>query len=214
MIAARACRTSALPHGAGVRRLLPLLSVVVLLAGCGEQRGTQDRPSGGDEPTTPASLAYVAAQHVGEPDSADVGSNMADAFRHAPLEVELVFGSTGEYDGDAVQVVVGRGFDKRFRGCARLGNRVSGCEDLPDGFWYWGEEEPEEDPGAVIVVQRKGPVTVAVAYYGPTIKGDPRDQELPIDVGTLIELAADPRVDMTTTEEAVEGGASASYWRG
>ena len=194
--------------------MLSLLSVSVLVAGCGQDPGAQGRPAGGDEPTTPASLAYVAAEYVGEPDSADVGSNVTDAFRQAPLEVELLFGSTGEDDGDAVQVVVGQGFDKRFRSCARLEDRVSGCEDLPDGFWYWGEEVPEEDPGAVFVVQRKGPVTVVVAYYGPTIKGDPRDQELPIEVGTLIDLAADPRVDLTTTSEAVDGGSEASYWRG
>ncbi len=191
------------------------MAVSLLLAACGGTRGVQSSaPAGGDAPTTPASLAYVAAQYMGEPDSAAQGSNVADAFRHDPLEVELRFGSTGEYDGDAVQVVVGRGFDERFRSCAQLEGRVSGCEDLKDGFWYWGEEEPEEDPGGVFVIQQKGPVTAVVAYYGPAIKGDPRDQDLPIGVSTLIELAADPRVDMTTTSEAVEQGAEAPYWRG
>ena len=191
--------------------MLSLLSVTVLVAGCG--RDGEGGLSGGDEPTTPASLAYVAAQYVGEPDSADVGSNVGGAFRRAPLQVELRFGSSGEDDGDAVQVAVGRGFDKRFNNCARLKGRVSGCENVPDGFWYWGEEEPEEDPGGVFVVHRKGPVTAVVAYYGPAIKGDPREQQLPIEVGTLIDLAADPRVDITTTEGAVEAGAEAPYWR-
>lgn len=187
----------------------------MLLAGCGEAGGSARAPAtGGDEPTTPASLAYVAAQYVGEPDSADAGSSLGGAFRRAPLEVELRFGSTGEDDGDAVQVAVGRGFDERLRSCARLRGRASGCEDLPDGFWYWEEEVPEEDPGGVFVLQRKGPVAAVVAYYGPAIKGDPREQELPVEVETLLDLAADPRVDLTTTREAVEAGAKTPYWRG
>ena len=193
--------------------MLLLLCTSVLLAGCGkggeEQGGVTGRAR-----TTPASLAYVAAEYVGEPDSAGVGSNVAGVFRRALLEVELRFNSTGEYDGDAVQVVVGRGLEARFKSCARLRGVVSGCQALPHGFWYWGEEEPEEDPGGVFVVQRKGPVAAVVAYYGPAIKGDPRDQELPIEVETLIDLAADRRVALTTTRQAVEEGAQATYWRG
>lgn len=42
---------------------------------------------------------------------------------------------------------------------------------------------------------------------------DPRDQDLPIEVNTLIEIAADARVDLTTAAGAVEDGAEAMCLR-
>ena len=53
-----------------------------------------------------------------------------------------------------------------------------------------------------------------LAYYGPAITGDPREQDLPIDVQSLIDLAADPRLDLTIDQDAVDHGALASYWHG
>ena len=196
-----------------MRRMHLVVAATMLLSACGQQQEARSRVAGGDEPATPAALAYVATEYVGEPDSAGEGSNVAEAFRQEPVQAELRFMSTGEYDGDAVQVVVGRGLREPVTSCAQLREEVSGCEDLKDGFWFWGEEEPEEDPGAVFVLQQKESATVIVAYYGPVIKGDPRDQNLPIKVETLIDLAADPRVDLTTTNDAVEEGAKAAYWR-
>ena len=186
---------------------------MLLLVGCGEQTGEKQSRSVAEVPTTPASLAYVAAEHVGEPDSANEGSNWSHSFGARPVEAKLRFGSTGEYDGDEVQVVVGRSTED-ITDCAHLPYEVSGCEDLEDGLWYYGEAIPEEDPGGVFVVQRKGQVTVRVSYYGPPIEGDPREQDLPVDVRSLIDLAADPRLDTTTDPAAVEQGAKAAYWSG
>ena len=202
----------ALIYVASMRTMHLLLAATMLLPGCGQQ-GSRSPATSGDEPVTPAALAYVATEYVGEPDSAGEGSNIAEAFRQEPVQAELRFGSTGEYDGDAIQLVVGRRLREPVTNCAQMPADVSGCEDLESGFWYWGEEEPEEDPGAVFVVQRKRSATVILAYYGPSIKRDPRRQNLPIKVETLIDLAADPRVNLTTTKDAVEEGAKAPYWR-
>ena len=77
---------------------VPLLLVV---GGCGavdaEDAGdagdVDDTPSaapeGGTVPATPASLAYVAAEHLGAPDRADEGSNWGPAFREGAVEAEL-----------------------------------------------------------------------------------------------------------------------------
>ena len=111
-------------------------------------------------------------------------------------------------------MVVGRTRRWEVSDCAHLPYPVDGCEELEDGLWYWGEEEPEEDPGGVFVLRSKGPLTVLVAYYGPAITGDPRQQELPIDVSQLLDLASDRRIDATTSRAAVKAGAQASYWRG
>ena len=189
---------------------------MLLLVGCGEQGGEQreEQPSRAeaDVPLTPAAMAYVAAEHLGVPDSASEGSNWASFFGPRPVEASMWFGSTGEYDGDHVVMIVGRSTED-LTDCAHLPYAVSGCEDLESGLWYWGEAVPEEDPGGIFVVQHKGKVTVRVSYYGPSITGDPREQEdLPVDVQALLDLAADPRIDLTTERDAVVQGEQAAYW--
>jgi hypothetical protein len=193
-----------------------MVAATLLLVGCGEQRGEERRdqpPRAGDVPTTPGSLAYIAAEYLGEPDYATKGSNWSHVFGPRPIEATLWFGSDGQNDGDSVVMIVGRASDD-ITDCSDLSRYIDGCEALKDGLWYWGEQEPEEDPGGVFVVQHKGKVTVRVSYNGPSIKGDPREQDLPIDVQSLIDLAADPRVDMTTDQDVVEQGAKAAYWHG
>ena len=191
---------------------IAVLTLPLLLSGCGAATTAGSAPTGDDAPTTPAALAAIASQYVGEPDRASEGSNWGSAFRGSPLQAELRYRTTGEYDGDAVQVVVGR-LQEPIATCADLSGRVSGCVDIEDGVWAWQEEAPEEDPGVVFVVQHKEKVTALVAYYGPVITGDPRNQDLPIEVETLVDLAADERVDATTSTGAVDDGGTASYWQ-
>ena len=189
-----------------------MVAATLLLVGCGERREEQP-PRAADVPTTPASLAYIAAEYLGEPDYATPDSNWSSSFGPRPLEASLWFGSDGQYDGDHVVMIVGRATDG-IADCSDLVRYIDGCEELEDGLWYWGEAIPEEDPGSVHIVRRKGKVTVRLAYYGPAIEGDPREQNLPIDVQTLIDLAADPRLDKTTDQDVVEQAAKAAYWRG
>lgn len=60
----------------------------------------------------------------------------------------------------------------------------------------------------------KGDTTVALHQSSTPITGDPREVDLPVSVDAMVELAQDPRVDLSTTREAVEAGASLAFWRG
>lgn len=78
----------------------------------------------------------------------------------------------------------------------------------------WEDEEPEEDPGVVYVIVDKGDSSALLFYGGPAITGDPRELDLPISVETLFDIANDPRVDVTTSAEAVDAaGAGLSFWQ-
>lgn len=63
------------------------------------------------------------------------------------------------------------------------------------------------------VAVTKGEVTVLVFQSGPVINSDPRNVELPISVEVMFAIAADPRLDVTTSEDAVTAGADLPYWR-
>lgn len=191
-----------------------LLAVVVLVAGCGQApSSTGTAAVGGDEPTTPRSLAFVASEYAGEPDSATTDEDAAEEFASGGVGAELRFGSDGEYDGDMLVVAVGSGLDTEPLDCESSATEgLAGCEQTDRGTLMWEDEAPEADPGVVYLVVPKGDAHVLVFYAGPAITGDPRDLDLPIDVDTLFDLASDPRVDVTTSQEAIEGGKQLEAW--
>ena len=78
----------------------------------------------------------------------------------------------------------------------------------------WEAETPEEDPGVVYLVVPKTRGVVLMFSSGPSITGDPRELDLAIDVADMLALATDRRVDVTTTDEAVDGGRDLDYWEG
>lgn len=78
------------------------------------------------------------------------------------------------------------------------------------GVLLW---EDEEDPGVFYVIAEKGESAALLFYAGPRITGDPRELDLPIPVETLFDIATDPRVDVTTSQEALEAGDELSSWR-
>ena len=78
----------------------------------------------------------------------------------------------------------------------------------------WQEEVPEEDPGTLNLIVTKQDVTVVMYQSSTPITGDPRTVDLPISVDAMVELAQDPRVDLTTTQEAVDEGESLDFWSG
>lgn len=47
---------------------------------------------------------------------------------------------------------------------------------------------------------------------GPQNTGDPRRLDLPVSVQDMLEIAADPRIDVTTSRAAVEAGRDLAYW--
>ena len=186
------------------------------LSGCGDgtQATTTDAGGGGQEPTTARALAYVAAEHAGTPDSAVRESDAAEEFTSGGIGTELRYGSDGEYDGDMLVVAAGAGLDTSLIDCdARATDSLAGCVKTSQGTLMWENEAPEEDPGVVYVLVDKGDSAALVFYAGPSITGDPRKLEMPISTEVLFAIAGDPRVDVTTSAEAVAAGADLSFWQ-
>lgn len=187
----------------------PRLALAVLALTVATGCGADSDGEGGDEPTTAGALAHVAAEHTSTPDrtAAMEQEDVTSLFGDGGVGAELRYGSDGEYDGDMLAVVVGRGLDRAHLDCdAEVNASYDGCAPVEDGLLLWQEEEPEEDPGTLTLVVEKDGSVVLVGYAGPTITGDPRELDLPIDVDDLVAIATDPRVDLTTSREAVKGG--------
>ncbi|KHL12159.1 hypothetical protein CLV56_1755 [Mumia flava] len=169
-----------------------------------------DEPEGGDSTATPRSLAYVVAEHVDlEPTRAGVDWAADDyrrAFPHPKRAVAASINFAGE--GNIVTVGVSPEGPRQKPACDD-----GLCADLGGGVTVtWDELSPQEDPGLVVVVADLGTHTVLVKYSGPAITSDPRDLDLPIPTDTLVDIATDPRVAPTTSQEAVDAGDTLDYW--
>lgn len=196
---------------------LPITILTVALTGCGTATGTSPPGSseGGDVPTTAQALAFVAAEHAGTPTSATGENDAAEEFDSKAVGTELRYDSDGEYDGDMLVVAVGRGMDKTVTDCdAESNGFLAGCVETDEGILMWEDEAPESDPGVVYVVVDKGDTAALLFYAGPTITGDPRELDMPVSTDDLFAIANDPRVDVTTSQEAVDAGADLPYWQG
>ena len=202
-------------------RCAAALLAVVLLASCGENAGTpaDDAAQGGEAPTTARALAAIAAERVGEPDSATSSRDLDELYKQEAVGSELRFGADGEYDGDQFEVRVGIGFQLFEPDCDSASiqdnPRLGGCEEVGGGMLLlWEVSEPESDPGAVYVVLSKGAATVLVSQSGPTIDADPRRLDMPISVDDMVAVARDERVALTTSQEAIDAGKALDYWTG
>jgi hypothetical protein len=186
---------------------------LLLTAACGEDPAESGSTANdATVATTPRALAAIAAEYTGEPSVAHAEDDLAEEFRADAVIAELRFGADGEYDGDSLVLGVGRKLTKTLLGCADSAS-VSGCVELEGGgTLFWDEVEPEEDPGVVYLSVPKGDASVLMFYSGPAIEGDPRDAALPISVETMLAIATDPRVDLTTSAEAVAAGNDLGFW--
>lgn len=190
------------------------LTVAGLLAagavGAGVLVLSSQTPEGGQEPATPRSLAYAVSEHVDlDPSRAGVdwaADDYRGLFPHPRRAVAATIDFAGE--GNIVTVGVSPQRPKRAPYC-----RGGHCADLGGGVTLtWAELAPEEDPGYVVVIAELDHHSVVVRYYGADITGDPRDLELPVPVDTLVDIATDPRLAPTTSQEAIEGGEELDYW--
>ncbi|NHC24355.1 hypothetical protein G6553_14390 [Nocardioides sp. IC4_145] len=164
-------------------------------------------------PTTARALAFVAAEHVGTPSSATEESDAAEELGSDAVGTELRYGSDGKYDGDMLVVAVGRGMDKTPSDCGvETSEYLAGCVETDQGMLMWEDVAPESDPGVVYVSVDKGDTTALLFYAGPPITGDPRELDMPVSTDDLFAIANDPRVDVTTSQEAVDAGAGLPFW--
>lgn len=202
-----------------IRSNRPCTAAVVLtlmtLTGCGTQAPSPGVVArGGDRPTTAQSLAYVAAEYTAAPSSAVSESDAVEEFSKEGVGTELRYGSDGEYDGEMLVVAVGTGLDKPAFDCdSKATDYLAGCVDYEDGSTLmWEDVAPEEDPGVVYVVVPKGDAHVLMFYAGPAIKGDPRSLDMAISVDDLFAIANDPRVDVTTSQVALDAAEELPFW--
>lgn len=169
-----------------------------------------DQPEGGDEPTTPRSLAYVVSEHVDlEPTKAGVDW-AADNYRRLFPHPKRAVAASTNFAGEGNIVVVGTSPEREKEGPSC---EDGFCADLGDGITLtWDEVAPEADPGLVVVIAELDTHTVVLRYSGPEITGDPRDLDLPISVDTLVDLVTDPRVAPTTSRKAIDSGEEIDFW--
>lgn len=166
--------------------------------------GDEPGPVSTTEPTTPGALVVIALDHIeAEPSSYEPDSRPAEDGVSAAIR----FGSDGEYDGDQVSLLVGRGDGPEWLGCGEFDD---GCATIGtatgDVTLSWQELVPEEDPGIVYVSQQRDDGFAMVGYSGRSIIGDPREQTLPVTVEEMVDIVSDPAFGPTTTEEYAEAG--------
>ena len=171
-------------------------------------------PEGGDLPTTPRALAAVAAEHAGRPSSATRDTDAAEELGKDGVGAELRYANADQQsDGDSLVVAVGTGLDRSYLDCDRAPEWLAGCAEVNGGVLRWEGDAPEEDPGVVYVIVPKATGAVLMFYAGPRITRDPRKLDMPISVDDLFAIARDPRVDVTTSQSALDAGAALDFWR-
>jgi hypothetical protein len=191
-------------------RLLPVALLILLLAACGSESPEADEPS--DVPITSRAVAAVALEYVPE-DTTERGPTYVEPGQEAEtVGADLRYDGDGEYDGDLVSVQVTTDLPEVF--CEPGDDRC--VERAVDGgtlYLLWEEVAPEEDPGVVSVAMVRGEEMVLVGYSGVAIEGDPREQDLPVPVETMEELAQDERLSLTTTQDVVDAGGDVDDWQ-
>ena len=178
-----------------------------------EQLEAAAEPAGGGEPITDRALAAAVVEHTGEPATAGPAEDLEELGDGLAAGVDLRYGPDTS-DGHLLTVGVGRDFAAAVGDtCAAWAEHgVSGCAETRDGLLAWEAATPEEDPGVVYVLASKGGTDVVLVLSGLEISGDPRELDLPVAVEDLFAVAADPRVDLTTSPEAVEAGRDLASW--
>lgn len=181
---------------------------VLVTAGCGDTSRTVGAPEGGDEPVTAQALAAVVADHLGEPD----GAGPEQDFEELGPDAVGAMVRYDEADGaPATGLAIGVGSELP----AELGEcpaASDSCVEIEGGVLAWQERDPEEDPGGVYVVVTKGDAHVALFQSTEPVTGDPREMDLRITVEDMLAIARDPRVDLTTSQAALDAGEDLEGW--
>ena len=179
-----------------------MLGACALLVGC----ESVEAPIDGGERITPAAIVAIMKQHLdlGEPERIlenrrfkhELGSDSRAAWVWY-ADVSVMAGVAATSDSTTT--------------CAEhrsYGECVDASIDGHDVTIAWQEAVPEEDPGVVLVIDRRDGEEVTV-YVSPAteITGDPRDLDIGVPLADLAALATDPRLSLTTSQSVVDLGA-------
>jgi hypothetical protein len=188
-----------------------VLAGLFTLAGCGEGSEAQ---KGGNIPITQRAIAAVALEHLPTNTTPREATYTDNHDPKGALGADLRYHGDGESDGGLLRVFISPKVDKH--PCP--GEYLDGCEtrSVPGGTLVltWQKEEPEEDPGFVDVTMVRDGQETRVSWFGDTIKGDPRKQHLMISVKKLQQVAQDPRLRRTTSQDAIDAGKALKHWKG
>ncbi len=195
-----------------MRRLGFLLLIAFLITGCGDEGPPVT--SDGDVPITQRAIAAMALEHAPEDTSSREATYTDRSDPKGALGADLRYPAGAGDDGDLLRVFLQPGAGPEDL-CADRGDSCEG-RDVDGGrlTLAWTLEEPEEDPGYVSVVLQREDETVSVSWFGDTITGDPREQDLEIPIETLEAIAQDPRISLTTSQAVVDAGADLDDWDG
>ncbi len=160
----------------------------------------------GDVPASPRALAWVATQHLPEP---VVGQSRTV---QTGLFVELDYDPKGTTDATAVSVSVVP--QRTELDCESLlaEDNIDGCEVRDGATVFWQEGEPEKEPGVLYVESVNDGASVVLFQQGPTVPADIDDFESEASLEDMIAAATDPRLGLTTTQEAVDAGGQLPWW--
>jgi hypothetical protein len=165
-------------------------------------------------PITQRAIAAVTLEHAPAETTHRQATWTDPRYRGGGLGADLRYHGDGESDGDLLRVFVTPSAGPARPCQGRHPRCVSRNVDGGRLTLSWVLEEPEEDPGYVDVLMQRGDEMVEVIWAGDVIRRDPRDQHLFIPVGTLEDIAQDPRIGMTTTQAVVDAGAALPAWNG
>jgi len=190
---------------------LAVAACLILASGCDSDADAgADADNGGDRaasvPITKKAIAAVLLEHLppdpiersGTPRSVELTYWIDDSSAGNEEEVEVsISGATGDP-------------------CARMGDALTGCEveKIDDGELtvYWQEEQPFEDPGILYLVMVREDDSVTLEYSGVLIESDPRKQEfVRFTFEDMVDAVTDPRLGLTTTQDAVDAGAELEW---
>jgi hypothetical protein len=190
------------------------MSALLIVTACGSDVGDRQAGRAGTIPITQRAIAAVALEHVSTSTTSRAATYTDNHDPKGALGADLRYGGDGENDGDLLSIFVSPRVtqrpcdDENLDGCTS--RKVAGGKLV----LTWVKEEPEEDPGYVEVSMIRGGHEISVGWYGDTIKGDPRNQHLKFSVRKLEEVAQDNRLDLTTSQQAIDAGKSLAHWKG
>lgn len=196
-----------------MRSLGLLLLTCVLLAGCGDEGASL--VGAGDVPITQRAIAAMTLEHAPEDTTTREATSTDRSDPEGALGADLRYDGDGEYDGDLLRVFLSPPRDDE-NPCGDDEEDRCDSREVDQGTLTlaWDVEAPEEDPGYVSVVLQREDETVSVGWFGDTITGDPRDQDLTLSIDTLEAIAQDPRISLTTSQAVVDAGGDLDDWDG
>lgn len=174
------------------RRVSGAVAVCVLVVALVACRGA-DVSAG---PMDAAKVEAIGREHLPEPDRVgrvtfergDAEGSVGARFEYGDTSVDLVVGPP---PGSDMAAACRGNQEDDSEGCSDLGTDVDGATLL----LLWQEEQPEEDPGTIVLLMERPGEVSSVRWGGDVVVvGDPRDMDLAVPVDDAVDLLEDDQL--------------------